>query len=170
MIANVSQGLVQLRGNFSECIALVEVQAQSIALILGEGVEKSLHGRISDQLAPELSLFPSLEGLSRLQSSVQVKVRVEVPRLEVPPTIDRALIGHLYNPGSEGALFWIKDGSFSMDKQEQLLEEIIGFGSIAQDAKRNTANQSRIAAEQESQRFPALLADAQDQAFIREFA
>ena len=60
VISNVSQGLIQLCGNFVEAIALKEMEHQSIALVVGQGVEKSLHGRISDQQTDATSAFPAL--------------------------------------------------------------------------------------------------------------
>jgi hypothetical protein len=60
MIANISQRLVQLCGDFGECVALVEMQAQSITLVLGESIQKPLHGRVSDHiLKGTVVLFPA---------------------------------------------------------------------------------------------------------------
>jgi hypothetical protein len=63
VIANVSQGLIQLLGNLVEAVTFEKMQAQSITLVFGQGVEKSLDGRIADQLTEEnvVSLFPERE-------------------------------------------------------------------------------------------------------------
>jgi hypothetical protein len=39
-------------------MALVKVQVQSITLIFGQGLQKSLNGRISDQFGQNSGLFP----------------------------------------------------------------------------------------------------------------
>src|SRR6266446_2584519 len=108
--------------------------------------------------------------VGNLLSPVQIKAGVEVPRLQIAAAINRSLIGHLDNPGAYGTLVGVKDGRFAVDKQKDVLQEIICLRGIAQDAKRNSTYKSRIAAKQESQRFPALLADTNHQAFVGKLA
>ena len=81
MIANVSQRLIEFDGNLAESIALEEVKTQSITLVLGQGVQKSLDGRISDQAAHESTAFSSLPEAREICGSVKIQTRVEMPRL-----------------------------------------------------------------------------------------
>jgi hypothetical protein len=64
MIANISHRLIQLGGDLSECEPLNKVQAQSMALVFSQGIEKCLYGRISDHLAEwfDISAFPRTLG------------------------------------------------------------------------------------------------------------
>src|SRR5579862_506466 len=126
MISDVSQGLIQLRGDLGECVSLVEMQTQSIALIFTEGVQKSLDGRISDQLHTELGFHCRLRtGVECFRSYIEVDARVEVPRLEVTSAVDCAMVSHLNDPGTAGALGGIKYFRFAMNEQENFLKQVV---------------------------------------------
>src|SRR5579862_2518096 len=131
MISDVSQGLIQLRGDLGECVSLVEMQTQSIALIFTEGVQKSLDGRISDQLHTELGFHCRLRtGVECFRSYIEVDARVEVPRLEVTSAVDCAMVSHLDDPRTSRAFGRIEESSLAMNKQEHVLEQIVCLGRI----------------------------------------
>jgi hypothetical protein len=56
MIANIPQRLTELGGDLREREAFDKVQAQSMALVFSQGVEKCLHGRLSDHLSERFDL------------------------------------------------------------------------------------------------------------------
>src|SRR5258705_13846989 len=137
-----------------------------MALVPGQGVEQPPNGRISGQSAEEFAPFPSLSVIDELFCSLQVKMGVEVPRVEVAASINRSLVGHLHNPGAKRRLVGIKDRDLPMHKQENILQEIVRLRSVAQNAQRNSSYQSRITAKQDRQRIPVLVDDTSRQAFV----
>ena len=101
MIANISQRLVQLHSNLVEGIALVKMQAKSIALVFSQGVEKSLDGRISDQFTKRIVRFPAIRAwIKYFRRSIEIYMCVEVTRLQVTAPVDGPMVGHLDNPGA----------------------------------------------------------------------
>ena len=77
MITNIPQRLTELVGNFVECVALEEVQCQSITLVIRKAIEKFLDGRLFDQTkVVSLCIFRTWSEYFRC--SVEIDACVEV--------------------------------------------------------------------------------------------
>ena len=167
MIANVSHRLIELCGNFGEGVAIKEMQAQSITLVFGQCVEESLNGRISDQRAEGRGVIPALRArVHQIRDAVEVHPRVKVTRIEVASAVDRAVIGHLNNPGGHRSLGRIKDGAVAVDEEEYVLKQVVSFGIVPQDAHGYCPHKAGIATKQDRQRFPAPVADLGDDSLV----
>jgi len=169
MISNVSQGLIQLRGDFGECVAFVEMQAESITLVFGKSVEKSLDGRISDQFVSRLVPFGSIRPrIDCFRCFIEIDLGVEVARLESAAFVESAVIGHLDDPGANSSLGRIKDRAVAMDEEKHILQQVIRLGIVAQNTHRYGPYQTGIAAEEDGQGFPAPGTDLSHQGFVRD--
>ena len=56
-----------------------------------------------------------------------------------------------------------------MDKEKYVLQQVVRFGIIAQDAHRDSPYQTSVATEQDGQRFPAPVEDLTHQGLVRDF-
>src|SRR6476646_8661291 len=71
-------------------------------------------------------------------SILQIKVSIEVSRVQVAVAVNRALVGNQHKPRTKRSFLGIEDVSPAMHKQEHILKEVVRFGSIAQNAYRNS--------------------------------
>ena len=99
-------------------MALVKVQVQSITLIFGQGLQKSLNGRISDQFGQNSGLFPPRTQIGEAFGLLQIEVSIEVSRVQVAAAVNRALEGNQHKPRTKRSLLGIEDVSPAMHKQE----------------------------------------------------
>jgi hypothetical protein len=99
-------------------MALVKVQVQSITLIFGQGLQKSLNGRISDQFGQNSGLFPPRTQIGEAFGFLQIEVSIEVSRVQVAAAVNRALVGNQHKPRTKRSLLGIEDVSPAMHKQE----------------------------------------------------
>jgi len=99
-------------------MALLKVQPQSITLIFGQGLQKSLNGRISNQFGQNSGLFPARTQIGEAFDFLQIEVSIEVSRVQVAPAVNRALVGNQHKPRTKRSLLGIEDVSPAMHKQE----------------------------------------------------
>jgi len=89
-------------------MALVKVQVQSITLIFGQGLQKSLNGRISDQFGQNSGLFPPRTQIGEA-FGFQIEVSIEVSRVQVAAAVNCALVGNQHKPRTKRSLLGIED-------------------------------------------------------------
>jgi hypothetical protein len=87
-------------------------------------------------------------------------------RLKVAPTIDRALVGHLDDPRARRTFGGIEYLTPAVNEQEDLLKQVVGFGTVTKYAQSDRADQTGITLKQVTQRLHITIADAGHQALI----
>lgn len=88
-------------------------------------------------------------------SCAQPNLRVKVPRLQFPPAINGTMVGHLDDPGTCGALVRIEGSCFAVEKQEDVLKQVVCFAVIMQDSGGHRKYETSEPAEKDRERFPA---------------
>src|SRR5882762_6885746 len=78
------------------------------------------------------------------------------------------MVGHLHDPGAHCSPGRIEDGAVAMDVEKYILEQIVSFGIVAQNAHRNSPYETSVATEQDGQRFPAAFTNPDHQRFVRD--
>jgi len=79
--------------------------------------------------------------------------RIELARREVAAPLNGPVVSHLDDPGACGTFGTVKDRALPMDKEEQVLDEIVSLCRVSEYTGCYAANDSRIAWEQASERF-----------------
>jgi len=92
-------------------------------------------------LGQNSGLFPPRTQIGEAFGFLQIEVSIEVSRVQVAAAVNRAL-GNQHKPRTKRSLLGIEDVSPAMHKQEDILKEVVRFGSIAQNAHRNSSYQS----------------------------
>ena len=72
---------------------------------------------------------------------------IELARGEVPAPLNRSVVSHLDDPGACRAFGTVKDSALPLDKEEQVLNEILSLRGVSKDAGCYAANESRISLE-----------------------
>ena len=79
------------------------------------------------------------------------------------------MIGDLKNPRSCWAFGAVKCMAVPVDQQKDILDLIVCLGGVSEDPDGHSPDEPGIAPEKDGQRFPAALADLNDQGFVEGF-
>jgi hypothetical protein len=153
MVPYVSARLPQSGGDLRKAVPLEKVKSHGLPLVIGQasnrllpihtpknGVSRiiGLTGRCSDHpVAQFASVIP----------------RIELAHGQIASALDRSMVRHLDNPGAGGTLRAIEDGAFSLDEEEEVLNEVFGFGSVSKDARGDAASKPGVPLKKDAQRI-----------------
>jgi len=97
-----------------------------------------------------------------------LRLRIELAGGEVAAPLNGPVVSHLDNPRAGGTLRAVEDAALPLDEDEQVLDEIVSFRGISEDADSNTASDSYVSLEEDPQSLRITLQDADQQVFICE--
>src|SRR6267378_2568972 len=87
-------------------------------------------------------------------------------RGEIATPLNRSLIGHVHNPRTRRAFRTVEDRALLLDKEKEVLDEIVCLRSVSEDPGRYAAHNSRIALEEKSECFLIALCNKCQQVFV----
>lgn len=169
VVPDTSEGLAEFLTDLRERIALEEVEAQSLALVLrkrlqhlfqsvtpknGFGGIIVVRGRYSDHLIGITSdFFPG----------------VKLARGEMAAPLDGPVVCHLNNPGAGCAFRAVEDPALALEKKKQVLNEILRLRRVPQDASGNGADDCRVTVEELPQRLQLAVLQTAKQNLVADF-
>lgn len=142
MMSYVAAALAELLGNFVDAVALKEEKVESSSLVRRERFK---------QAEQSCFLRPQIQQLVNLMATVAAAGKpvlkridfnpcVKMAALQESPTGNSEVIRNLQNPAFRRSSSGIELVTFAADLKEYVLNEVIGFKRIAQDAVRDRAN------------------------------
>src|SRR5580692_6030783 len=150
MTSDVYEGSPRELGNLFECVSLEEEESDGLLLLRGEpGVQprrqllsqNAFHRQfVKRKLTPGVGQKPAC--------LLQVLAGIEVTGIEVAPTVEGPVIGHLENPRARCTLGRVEQGGFAENEEKNLLHQIVRLRFVLQYPAGDVAHGAGMAAKE----------------------
>jgi hypothetical protein len=144
MVPDTSEGLAEFLADLHERIALEEVEAQGLALVLRQRFQHLLQSITPKDGFGAIIIFRGRYSDHLIGIASDLLSGVKLARGEVAAPLDGSLICHLNDPGARRALRAIEDAALSLNENEKILNEIFRFRGIPQNTNGNTSENSLV--------------------------